>query len=296
MSRFSIVIPNFNSGPVLERCIQSLLAQDVPDLQIIVADAASTDESAAILRQYSARFSPLLSAPDGGQADGLNRGFAQATGDIYGWLCADDELLPGAMREVAALFEANPEADIVAGACRHVYADFSERVVYPPRDGWGPVTVRNDLNQPSVFWRAGLHRRVGPLDTTFRLAFDWDFWCRMHSAGARVLCTDRILSNYHFSASNKTSSAGVLHVEEQFRIIRKYGPFQGLLAYVYLGIYNHFDMHGCLDSPPVCSQGRLVAYRRTLRLLESLLGRKWISLYNWHFASRQQRKLEWWNG
>ena len=84
---FSIVVPNYNSGSLLERAILSLINQQYADLQIIIADAESTDASARTLQKYRHIFDPLLCQKDYGQADGLNKGFRHARGDIHGWLC-----------------------------------------------------------------------------------------------------------------------------------------------------------------------------------------------------------------
>ena len=110
----SIVIPNFNSGPVLERCIKSLLDQNYPELQIIMADSCSNDESAATIERYAGAFNPLIREKDKGQADGLNKGFASARGQIFGWLCADDELLPGTLHHVAQAFKDDPDLEAKA--------------------------------------------------------------------------------------------------------------------------------------------------------------------------------------
>src|SRR5271155_54776 len=117
----SIVIPNFNSGPVLERAIQSLIGQQYPDLQLILIDAGSTDASREIIERYRHVFEKIVIEADKGQADAINKGFSHASGKIFGWLCADDELLPGALRQIAEKFEADPTADVVTGGGGRVF-------------------------------------------------------------------------------------------------------------------------------------------------------------------------------
>jgi glycosyltransferase involved in cell wall biosynthesis len=220
--RFSIVIPNYNSGEKLDRAITSLLAQEYPDLELIAADSASTDASRCILEQRRDVFATVLSEQDNGQADGLNRGFAHATGDIHGWLCADDELLPGALTHVSELFAREPEIDVVIGGCERVFPDGSTRITPARADTWDVIGVQNVVDQPSVFWRSGLHRRLGQLECSYHLAFDWDLWCRMRNANARLLTTDRVISRYHFSETNKSGSSGRQHALESFRIVNRY--------------------------------------------------------------------------
>lgn len=291
---FSIVIPNYNSGPVLQRCIDSLLAQEYPQLQLIMADSCSTDESRAIIEKYRDRFSVLIVEKDKGQADGLNKGFARAEGEIRGWLCADDELLPGALHHVATLFAADPALDVVTGKCQRIMPDGTTRFLAGgDPDTWKKIGIQNIVEQPSTFWRSKLHQQLGQLDTTYHLGFDWDLWARMKKAGAKLHVTDRVLSRYYFSDSNKTGTAGKLFAKEAFRLVHKHGPLWGGLARIYRFLYKNFDLKGCYDKPPTCTRRRFIAFMWTMACLRVLIGRRLLLMYNWHFAACQERNIKW---
>jgi glycosyltransferase involved in cell wall biosynthesis len=290
--KFSIVIPNFNSGSQLERAIVSLLNQDYPNLQLILADAESTDESRLTIEKYRDRFDTVLIGKDQGQADGLNRGFRCAAGEIHGWLCADDELLPGTLRHVNELFTANPDAGVVTGSCQRLFADGSSSIVAANPDPWERIHIQNVIEQPSTFWRGSVHRDVGELDHRYRLAFDWDLWNRFRKSGAKIISTDRVLSNYYFSDSNKSGNSGRGHVTESFKIVEKYGPFG--LAHLFRFLYFTFDLHGCYDNPPTCGLLRSHVFIWTLATLRAIIGKRLLYSYNWHFASCQERGLKWW--
>ncbi len=292
--KFSIVIPNYNSGPVLERALRSLVSQHYPDLQLILIDAGSTDASREIIERYRPHLDTVVIEKDNGQADALNKGFARATGDVFGWLCADDELLPGALHHAAEIFSANPQADVFLGGCIRIYADGTRATMIPEKDPWAKIGMQNIVEQSSTFWRAGLHRRCAPLDTGFQLAFDWDLWCKMARQGARVARTERVIANYYFSPANKTSRAGNLFAEEAFQILRRHGPLNGRLAYIYRLIYRHFDLHGCFDDPRSCSRVRELIFFATYRVLRAAIKERLLYMYNWHFASLQQRGKQWW--
>ena len=292
--RISIVIPNYNSGVVLERAIRSLLAQDYPNLQLIMMDAASTDESRQTIERYRDKFDVVVSEKDKGQADAINKGFARANGDVFGWLCADDELLPGALKQVAEIFERDPDADVVTGACERQFADGSRAVIPPNPRSWEIIGIQDPIEQSATFWRAGLHRKVGELTLEFHLAFDWDLWNRFKRAGGRLVTSDHLMSRYYFSETNKTGSAGRTFTKEAFVILRRYGPMSGLLAYLYRFLYRHFDLHGCYDQPPTCTPGRSRWFVWTLRTMKVLIGQERLYQYNWHFASLQERGLKWW--
>lgn len=288
-------MPNYNGGATLDRALRSIVEQDYPALELIVADAESDDGSHRVLENYGDSIARLIRRRDNGQADALNHAFSGAQGDIRGWLCSDDELLPGALHHVAEIFAGHPEVDLVAGATERVFEGHFRNFVPVPPGAWDNIGAMNGFDQPAVFWRTSLHQKTGELDTSFRLAFDWDFWCRMREAGAALHVTDRALARYYFSGRNKSSVAGHDHVEEGYRIIRRYGPLDGRVAPFYRFLYRHFDLGGALDDPPSCSSARLMFYRFFRALFDLYPGRRWMNLYNWHFASLQERNLDWWD-
>ncbi len=292
--RVSVVVPNYNSGALLERCLQSLRNQRYDGLEVIVVDSLSTDESTTAIERSRPWLSRVISEKDEGQADGLNKGFREAAGEIFAWLCADDELLPSALDEVAAIFRDHPDTDVVLGACERRFPDGSTTITPARQDAWRQIGIQNVIDQPSMFWRSSLHRRLGELDTSYRLAFDWDFWCRMRDARARLRTTDRPLSIYHFTTDNQSGKAGTRHAEESFRILRRYGPRGGMLAYAFRLLYFKFDLKGCYDQPPTCTPARARLFAAALLGCRFLFGKKLAYSYNWHFASCQERNLRWW--
>src|SRR5450756_45933 len=94
--------------------MDSVLGQDHDDVEYIVVDPGSTDGSREIIQDYGGLVTPIFE-PDAGPAHGLNRGFALATGDVFGFLNSDDRLLPGALTCVAQTFASDPEVDVVSG-------------------------------------------------------------------------------------------------------------------------------------------------------------------------------------
>lgn len=295
MTRFSLVVPHLNSGPLLERGLASILAQTGVTVQIIVVDGGSTDESRETIERHRRDIDVLITEPDEGYADALNKGFARADGEIFCWLAADDELLPGALAAVAETFAAHDDCDVTTGACERVFEDGTRLVCPPDPHAWEKIQVQNVIEQSATFWRRSLHQRLGPLDhRRFRYIADWDFWMRMRETGARLLTTERLLSRYHFSAQNLTSRAGRRFADEAFRLMRLRGPMGGLLAFVYRLLYLRFDLKGCYDQPPTCSRARARLFRIVLTALNRTIGPRLTNMYNWHFAACQERGLKWW--
>lgn len=290
----SIVIPNYNSAPTLDRAIRSILDQNYPSLQLIVVDSCSTDGSLEILERYRHQFAELIIEKDEGQADGLNKGFRKATGDIFGWLCSDDELTPGTLDYVAETFTANPTLQFLTGQSERLFPDGTSCLAGGDPETREKIVVQNCIEQPSTFWRAECHRAAGELDNWYKLGFDWEFWCRILTGGAEMKVTDRVLSKYYFSATNKSSNAGRQFVIETTRLMRRYGPLRGWLPVFYRFLYFRFDMKGCFDKPPTCSFVRWYFFLWTLSALHIIIGRRLVNLYNWHFAAMQERGLKWW--
>lgn len=127
LPRISIVTLSFNQGRFLDQAIASVTGQGYPNLDYIVVDPGSTDNSRAIIEQRRDVITTALLGPDKGPADGLNNGFAAATGDIYGYINADDLLLPGALATIARHFTENPDVDAILGNGIIINADGTTR-------------------------------------------------------------------------------------------------------------------------------------------------------------------------
>jgi glycosyltransferase involved in cell wall biosynthesis len=304
----SIVVPCYNAAETIERTIRSLIEQHYPNLELIAIDGASTDATVAILDRYDRYFTKIISEPDRGQANALNKGFQLATGDIFGWLCADDELTPGALTYLADLFQSRPDIDAISAGCTRIFADGSTYDTAPRADVMERIGYHNGIEQPSTLWRAELHRRAGELDESYNYAFDWVWWNQLQRADAKVLVVDRVVSCYYFSDSNKTSTGAREVVDEMYRVIKNFGPIRGYLADIYLFIYENFDASGYYDKSPEVShldwciylfkqkhhnKFKIFTWLVYLQSLSILFGRDPILGYNWNFASRQERNLCW---
>ena len=111
----SILTPSYNQGRFLEQTIQSVLSQDFPDMEYIIVDGGSTDDSVEIIKRYANRLAWWVSETDQGQTDAINKGFAHASGEIFAWLNSDDTYQPGAITQAVESLLAHPEASLVYG-------------------------------------------------------------------------------------------------------------------------------------------------------------------------------------
>jgi FkbM family methyltransferase len=206
--RISIVTPSFNQGAFIERTIRSVLDQRYPALEYVVQDGASRDATVEILERFADRLAAWESAPDSGQAQAINRGFARTGGDIMAWLNSDDILLPGALDYVGDFFAENPQVDVVYG--HRLLIDTQDREIgrwiLPAHDD-GVLSWADFVPQETLFWRRSLWEKAGgKVDETFRFALDWDLLVRFRDAGARFALLPRFLGGFRIHPSQKTSA------------------------------------------------------------------------------------------
>lgn len=290
----SLVVPCFNAAATIERTLKSIQDQAYPNLEVILMDGGSKDDTMSIVRRHEKLFAKIVSEKDNGQTSAINKGFRLATGEIFAWLCADDELAPGALQSAAGFFTENPDVDVLTCGCDRVFSDGTIVRTEPRPDTWERIGYHNGIEQPSTAWRAKAHRAAGELDESMHYAFDWEWWNRLRYSGARLAVTPRVCSRYHFSEVNKTSTGARKVVTEMYQVIKRYGPLRGYLADIYMFLYLRFDLYGCYDRPPTGGKTRTFFFKHTIRPLLKLFGRELIYSYNWNFASKQERGLVWW--
>ncbi|MEZ5932679.1 MAG: glycosyltransferase family 2 protein [Alphaproteobacteria bacterium] len=206
--KISIVTLSFNQGPFLESAIRSVVEQQGVDLDYIVVDPGSADDSRSIIERYQSRISETVLERDDGPADGLNRGFARATGDIYGFLNADDVLRPGALAKIAQAFEQNPEADVISGH-GHIIDEqgLPIRRMYSDRFSvWGYLYGGVVLLQQSTFFRARAFEQAGGFNGDNRTCWDGELWLDMALTGKRFQRANGFWSGFRVYGSSITGS------------------------------------------------------------------------------------------
>jgi glycosyltransferase involved in cell wall biosynthesis len=220
----SIVVPNFNGGATIEATLVSLIEQNYPKLEILVADGGSTDNSLEVIREYESHITWWVSEKDRGQSDAINKGFARAKGEIVNWLCSDDILLSGALHAVGRAFLDDPMPDLVAGPCQFRYLDHPERnrVDTPSAEMLELMPCTNPLPQPGCFFRRSLLDRDPILDVDLHFAMDFDLWNYLYQRGAKWKFIPDVLSVMNFSDTNKTSTGRVKITQEFEAIYKRY--------------------------------------------------------------------------
>lgn len=182
----SIVIPIFNSGAFLEKTLRSLMCNDLIDIDLILMDGGSTDNTKEIVEHYKDIFSKIVMKKDNGQSDAINKGFSGAEKPIFYWLNGDDVILPNTLNVVRRAFRDNPETKVVVGDAYMTEVDFSPRRHFQFSSEKLKFEYLLDyaahhLVQPSVFFTSEAWAAAGPCREEMHYAMDADLFLRMAS-------------------------------------------------------------------------------------------------------------------
>ena len=183
--KISIITPSYNQGRFLEKTIRSVLLQNYSNLEYIIIDGGSTDNSIEIIKKYQPWLSYWVSEPDRGQSNAINKGFEQATGNIYAWLNSDDIYLPNALNVVAQKFAEENNASLGALVGMGYKIDRSGKVVYEyPQNSKLNFQAfldwrKSHFLQPSCFFTKEAWDCSKPLDESLNYCMDLDLWLKM---------------------------------------------------------------------------------------------------------------------
>lgn len=207
LPRISIITPSYNQAQFLEETIRSVLEQGYPNLEYIIIDGGSTDNSVEIIRKYENRLAYWVSEPDRGQSHAINKGFQKATGEILSWLNSDDVYLLNTLWIVGRFFANHPEVDVVYGG--HLDIDekgkiFREARPFPFFSRWGLLSRGGAMCQPATFFRRKVLDKVGYLDESLVYNMDYDFFLRMAFTGCKIVPIPHKLVNFRYHPSSKT--------------------------------------------------------------------------------------------
>lgn len=256
--KISIVIPNYNGGKTLENALLSLFNQQYHNLEVIVVDGKSTDNSIDIIKKYENQIDWWVSEPDSGQSNAISKGFSRCTGEVINWLCSDDLLAPNSLDVINRSFSCYPEVDVLVGAgkieftgnndnvatanltwLKHLKnrlglqnydmvaenASFSKPSAYIKKtstEGLALMPAQCSISQPSCFYRKSLLKRTPPVDESYHYAMDTELWNYFKTVGAKWHCIEDVLSVSIQDGCNKTSTGGYKIALELDRIYRTY--------------------------------------------------------------------------
>lgn len=206
----SIVTPSLNQGSFLGEALESVRSQGYPACEHLVLDGGSSDGTVALLRAFASAGGGLWwrSGPDGGQSAALNEGFARASGDVIGWLNADDRYRPGCFELVARAFAEHPEADVLYGD--YTFIDPAGRHLALRREiGFSRFLLRYHrvltIPTAAAFFRRRVFEQGHFLSDSLHYAMDLDFFLRLDQAGCKFLHLARTLADFRIHPAAKST-------------------------------------------------------------------------------------------
>ncbi|WP_345683316.1 glycosyltransferase family 2 protein [Novipirellula caenicola] len=202
--RITVVTPSYNQGDFLEQTIRSVLLQNYPNLQYIVVDGGSTDQSHAILDKYRDHLSVLIREPDEGQSDAIAKGLALADGEFFNWINSDDLLMPGTLWEVAS--RCPPAADLYTLSVE-VFGDDVQPYLMHNRNLSATAMLRADrysFSQPGLWFRTKYIQDCGGIDRNLNYGFDWDLLVRYLAKHPRVHYSASVGARFRLHDESKT--------------------------------------------------------------------------------------------
>lgn len=240
LPRITVITPSFNQGRFIERTVKSVLGQGYPNLEYIVMDGGSTDETIGILKRYEGKLR-WISERDNGQSDAINKGIRMSTGDIIAYLNSDDMYEKEALNRVADFFRDNPSKMWLLGKCCII--DESDREVrraitlyknfWLNRYTYNTLLITNFISQPAVFLRRGLVEELGLFNVAHHRVMDYEYWLK----AGRKYCPGIIneyLAKFRVHSSSKTSSSFWDTFREELEVSREYSDSRMINALHYL--------------------------------------------------------------
>lgn len=228
LPKISVITPSFNQGPFIERTIRSVLEQKYPELEYIIIDGGSKDETLDIIKEYEGRLS-WLSEKDEGQADAINKGIRMSTGEIIAYLNSDDAYEPGALMKVGTFLKARQDVSWLTGRCRIInendreirqgitsYKNFLLR-----HFSYSMLLVTNPISQPSTFWRRRIVEEFGLFDPGEHLVMDYEYWLRIGSRYKPAIL-DEYLACFRVHHKSKTQSTTFENFRRELDVAKRY--------------------------------------------------------------------------
>ncbi|MDD2752124.1 MAG: glycosyltransferase family 2 protein [Candidatus Omnitrophica bacterium] len=229
--KISIVTPSFNQAQYLEEAMRSVLSQDYPNLEYIVVDDSSTDNSRDIIKKYSSRINFLINEKNMGLGFALNKGFQSSSGEVMGWLNADDLYFPWTLATISEIFSKYPQVEWLTTETPTVADASGKNLIHRVFLNLGKKAYRNGLylpgrgnciTQESTFWRRSLWKKTGGyIDKNFLNIPDFELWSRFWEA-ADLYSVPVPLGIFRQHANQKTSLIFASCCEEAQAVWRKH--------------------------------------------------------------------------
>ncbi|MDL2243308.1 glycosyltransferase [Bacteroidales bacterium OttesenSCG-928-J19] len=226
MIKVSIITPSFNQGQFIEQTILSVLNQSYKNVEYIVVDGGSTDNTLTILDKYKDKIDIIISEKDKGQSDAINKGFRLATGTLVGWINSDDILYPDCVANLVKAYESNPDGAIYYCPNLH-FIDKDRNIILTKRlditNKEHLLRINYDVNQQASFYSNELLKRVDYLNEDIQYCMDLDLWLRLLDHAEIIPICQEPQAGFRLWEETKTSTATLQFLGEIRKVLQQNG-------------------------------------------------------------------------
>ncbi len=245
--KISIVTANYNGERFIEQTLKSVISQrdDGVELEYIVIDGKSTDRSMEIINKYKAQIDRIICEKDSGAFDAINKGLALATGDVLGWLNADDLYEPGALKRVLEVMAGNPDCSLCFGHCpimdeqgveiRQGITRFKE--FFYKYSSRFTIQCINYISQPAMLFRRSAFEKAGGLRQDFTCAWDYDLIIKLFRQGRAVMVGNPPLAYFRWHPSSLSGTLFRDQFREEWTVAARDAGRFSLQALIHLGVW-----------------------------------------------------------
>lgn len=215
--KVSVITPSYNQGRFIERTIQSVLNQTYPDIEYIIMDGGSTDNTMEIVDRYSNRIHTVVHEKDKGQSDAINKGFRRATGSLVGWINSDDILYPDCVEKIVSLATRYPDGSIYYPARIDLINGSDEITGHIEKIITGKSTlVQQDycVVQQGSFYRSAQVNKVNFLNENRHYCMDLDLWLKLLDEGKIYYYEEDALAAFRLWEDSKTTTGGLRFLKD----------------------------------------------------------------------------------
>jgi glycosyltransferase involved in cell wall biosynthesis len=223
--KVSIITPSFNQGAFIEETIRSVLNQRYSNIEYIVVDGKSTDNTIAVINKFKNLISKLIIEKDTGQSSAINKGFKLATGELVGWINSDDVLNENCVSEIVNIYKENKNAAIIYGSKIEFINSKSETIGQHSIiiKGKSDILKNYSIIQPGSFYKTEYIRAINYLNINLHYCMDLDLWLRLLNLGPILSYDSSPLAKFRKYLTNKSSTGGISYSREKRKILFRNG-------------------------------------------------------------------------
>jgi glycosyltransferase involved in cell wall biosynthesis len=269
--KISIIIPTFNQGYFIEETIRSIILQQYPNLELIIIDAGSNDQTKEIVKYYAEWVDVFISEPDHGQSDAINKGWSLANGEITNWVNSDDYLAPNTLYHVAKIYNNQNSDKLIAGNVLNFDSNnrnINNLLVQKNIDFKSILnfwTNNSSWHQPGIFFPMNIIKKYGNLNLAYHYSMDFDLLCKI-LVHCKVVYTDEILVYFRIHSNSKGVSSPEKTIHEKFIIHLKYMNNKENIFY-YCSLL--FWIIKIILSPNIKIISKLIIFNSTLHFIKN---------------------------